>query len=984
MTDPRPHLETLQQRIAALSPERRALLEQRLQQQGLAPVTVAAPLTPQPRPPAVPLSPAQQNLWVRHQLNPESSAYHIGLSWQLAGTLDIAALERSLSEIVQRHESLRTQFVAPVGQPHQEIRSHRLAAPLPVTNLSLLPKAAIAAEVQRLTEHCVKQPFDLSRDPLLRSRLLRLDETTAILLLVLHHLVADGWSRGVLMRELATLYRDFTNDAVPTLPPLPIQYADYTLWQQQWLQSDACRTQLDYWRQQLSGLPALELPTDRPRPAVPNFTSRTCTGTLSSDCVTALKTLSQQAGTTLFMTLLAAFKLLLHRYSAQADIGVGVPVANRNHPEVEPLIGFFVNTLVLRTRFTDKMTFRELLQQVRQVTADAFQHSEVPFAKVVEALQPDRDLSQNPLFQVMFQLQSGYQHQNAAHPDLALPGLAVQQTWLDPGQTKFNLTWHGIEREDGLLLAVEYRLDLFDEARIQRMLGHFQTLLAGILANPDRPVAELPLLSSADRHQVLVTWNQTSVSQPSQCFHQRFEQQVEQTPDAIAVTDPTQQLTYYQLNRRANQLAHTLKAQGIRPETLVGVHLPRSVELLVALLGVVKAGGAYVPVDPSLPAERVRWLLADAQVSLIVTSGAETLGASLDGVYPTLDLIGDRDRIAQAPDHNLAVSLEPDNLAYVIYTSGSTGQPKGTLLTHQGLSNYLNWATQTYPVAEGGAPVQSAIGFDATVTSLFTPLLVGQTVTLLPETHEIEALTQALQAGDTFGLVKLTPAHLKALEPLVLSPSTHAPISPPAKALILGGEALYGRDITPWRQRFPQLRLVNEYGPTEAVVGCCIYDVPLDFNADTVPIGRPIANVQLYVLDPDLEPVPIGVPGELYIGGAGVARGYLNRPDLTAERFVPNPFYGKAEGNRKQGTGTREQGTGNRKNPELKTHLLEQIIKNPEQGQNPSTVRLASTMSSAESSAHAEAHPPIHSSTLYKTGDRVSYRPDGIIEYLGR
>ena len=403
MTDPRLNSEALQQRIAALSLEQRALLEQRLQQQGWSPVAVTSPLGPQSRPPEVPLSPAQQNLWVLHQLNPESSAYHIGLAWRLTGALDIAALEHSLSAITQRHESLRTQFVAPTGQPYQQIRSHHLAAPLPITDLSAWPKAAIAAEVQRLTAQCVQQPFDLSQDSLLRTRLLQLDENRSVLLLVLHHLVADGWSRGVLMRELATLYREFTGDVIPALPPLPIQYADYTLWQQQWLQGAACRTQLDYWRQQLSGLPALALPTDRPRPAVPNFTSRTCTCTLSSDCVTALKTLSQRAGTTLFMTLLAAFKLLLHRYSAQADIGVGVPVANRHHPEVEPLIGFFVNTLVLRTRFTDKMTFRELLLQVRQVTADAFQHGEVPFAKVVEALQPDRDLSQNPLFQVMFQ-----------------------------------------------------------------------------------------------------------------------------------------------------------------------------------------------------------------------------------------------------------------------------------------------------------------------------------------------------------------------------------------------------------------------------------------------------------------------------------------------------------------------------------------------------------------------------------------------------
>jgi len=942
MSDLRSTSEALQQRIAALSPERRALLEQRLKQQGLSPAT-ALPLVPQARPAVVPLSPSQQNLWVLHQLNPDSSAYHIALSWRLTGTLNIPALEGSLNAIAQRHESLRTRFVEQDGQPCQQVLPD-IALSLPVTDLRPLPEAAIEAEIQRLTEQCVKQPFDLSCDPLLRSHLLRLNETTALLLLVLHHIVADGWSRGVLMRELATFYRAFAENAAAALPPLPIQYADYTLWQQQWLQSDACRAQLDYWRQQLAGLPALELPTDRPRPAVPNFTSRTCTCSLPSDCVAALKALSQREGTTLFMTLLAAFKLLLHRYTTQDDIGVGVPVANRNHSEVEPLIGFFVNTLVLRTCLTGSMTFRTLLQQVRQVTADAFQHSEVPFARVVEALECDRDLSQNPLFQVMFQLQSGYQRQNAATLDLDLPGLEVQQTWIDPGQTKFDMTWHGIERDDDLLLAVEYRTDLFNENCIQRMLGHFQTLLAGILAHPDCPVAELSLLSAAERHRLLVEWNQTQTPLPSECFHQRFEAQVEQTPNAVAVIDPTQQLTYDQLNRRANQLAHTLQARGIGPESLVGIYLPRSVELLIALLGVLKAGGAYVPVDPSLPGERVRFMLADAQVSLVVTAGAEALGEVVGSAHPTLDLLDEREKLAQAPDHNPTVSLEPENLAYVIYTSGSTGKPKGTLLTHRGLSNYLHWCTQAYDVAAGGgAPVQSSIGFDATITSLFAPLMVGQPVTLLPETHEVEALSQALQGSDTFSLVKLTPSHLNAIAPLILPPTPHPPIHPSTHSLILGGEALHGRDLAPWQQHFPNLRLINEYGPTEAVVGCCIYDIPLDFAGDTVPIGRPIANVQLYVLDPNLEPVPIGVPGELYIGGAGVARGYLNRPDLTAERFVPNPFF--------QGTGHGGHGIGNKE-----LSLL------------PTSYSLL----------------PTPYSLLYKTGDRARYRPDGTLEYLGR
>lgn len=453
MTD-LPLNSALQQRIAALSPERRALFEQQLKQRGLIQqgMSVAAlggpRMTPaQDRPALVPLSPAQKNLWVLHQLHPGNSAYHIALSWRLTGVLNRPALERSLAAIAQRHEILRTRFVEQDGQPYQSVLPD-ISLSLSVTDLRQLPQAAIEAEIHRITEEFVQQPFDLSRDPLMRSHLLQLNGTTAMLLLVLHHLGADGWSRGVLLREFAAFYRAFAVNSAPSLPPLPIQYADYALWQQQWLQSEACLAQLGYWRQQLAGLPRLELPSDRPRPAIPNFASNTCTGLLPPDSVAALKTLSQREGTTLFMTLLAIFKLLLHRYSAQTDIGVGVPIANRNHVELEPLIGFLVNTVVLRSHLTGGMTFRALLQQVKLVAADAFQSSELPFAKVVEALQPERDLGQNPLFQVMFQLQSGYQRQNAALLDLDIPGLEVQQTWIDPGQNQIrhDLAWNRARR----------------------------------------------------------------------------------------------------------------------------------------------------------------------------------------------------------------------------------------------------------------------------------------------------------------------------------------------------------------------------------------------------------------------------------------------------------------------------------------------------------------------------------------------------------
>ena len=946
MTDPRATTDAFRQRIAALSPERRALLEQHLQQQGLSleePALAEPALTAQVRPPVSPLSPAQQNLWALHQLNPESSAYHIAMSWRLTGRLDIPALEHSLNVIAQRHESLRTIFIEQNGQPFQKVLPEVPSSFWSAADLRLLPETAMQAEVQRLTAQSVRQPFDLSQGPLFRCRLLRLDETASVLLLTLHHIVADGWSRGVLMRELAILYGDFCAGKPVSLSPLPIQYADYALWQQQWLQSNACQIQLDYWRKQLASLPVLELPGDYPRPVIPSFASRTCTHTLSPDRVSALKALGRQQGTTLFMTLLAVFKLLLHRYSAQEDIGVGVPVANRHHSEVELLIGFFVNTLVLRTRLVGTMTFHDLLQQVKQTAAKAFQYQEVPFAKVFEALQPERDLSQNPLFQVMFQLQSGYHLQNAADPDLDLPGLTLRQTWVDPGHTKFDMTWHGIERDNGLLLAVEYRTDLFNDSRIQRMLRHFQTLLDDILANPNRSLAELSLLSPVERHQLLVDWNRTEAPLPAHCFHQRFETQVDKTPDEIAVTDPYKKLTYHQLDHRANQLAHTLRTQGIGPEALVGVCLPRSVDLMVALLGVLKAGGAYVPLDPSLSLERLRFILDDAQASLLIAADLEMMEA-VGSAYPILD-VGDWEAIAQAPGDRPTVKLDPDNLAYVIYTSGSTGRPKGALLTHRGLSNYLSWCAQAYDVAAGdGIPVQSSIGFDATITSLFAPLLTGRSVALLPEPDDIEALSEALQKGDRYSLVKLTPSHLRALAPLLSarldrSVSLRSDIPSPPHSFIIGGEALQARDIAFWRQKFPKTQLINEYGPTEAVVGCCIYDIPLDVDGDAIPIGRPIANVQLYILDSYLEPVPVGVPGELYIGGAGVARGYLNRPDLTAERFVPNPFL--------KGKGKRERGKGNSK---------------PSLPLAPCSLPLA----------------------LYKTGDRARYRPDGTLEYLGR
>ena len=915
MPDTPPSLAALSQRIAALSPEKRALLEKQLKQQGLS--WPEATITPQKRPEWVPLSAAQAHLWVLHQLDPQSSAYHIPMSWRFAGPLDAAVVERSFQAIAQRHESLRTVFLRhpESGQPYQHIEP-KSDFRLVQTDWRQRAHSEAEAEMRCLARQDAREPFDISTGPLWRGHLVRLEDHLSVLILVLHHMIADGWSRGVLMREFAALYGAACGNQAPDLAALPVHYADYALWQQQWLQGQDSRTHLDYWRQQLADLPTLNLPGDRPRGAVPDPSSRTSTHPLSPACTVALKAFSRQHGATLFMTLLATFNVLLQRYSGQAEQVVGVPIANRHYPEVEPLIGFFVNTLVLRTRSAGNPAFIDFLAHVKQVVAEALQHQDAPFSQVVDAIQPERDLSRNPLFQVMFQLQSdSYQLQNAAMPELDLPDLTISQEWIDPGHTKFDMTWHLVDRAETLMVAVEYRTALFDEARINRMLGHFRNLIDAIVTCPTRRLSELPMLSPAEQQQLLVEWNCTETALPPLCFHEAFEQQVGRSPDAIAVRDSDRQLTYQALNQQANQLAAILRQQGVGPERLVGICLRRSVDLVIALLGVLKAGGAYLPLDPALPRERLRFMLEDACVAVTIVEDATFPLVESGASAMTLNLNRDWQSDAETGDGLSPVS--PDHLAYVLYTSGSTGRPKGTLVTHRGLANYLHWSVQDYAVADGGgAPVQSSIGFDATITSLYTPLLAGQTVHLLAEEHEVEALHDVLQHAAGYSLIKLTPAHLQALQPLM------TPAMQPPKAFVIGGEALQARDLAFWQQHAPEVRLINEYGPTETVVGCCTYTVTRHEEvAEGIPIGRPIANVQLYILDANLQPVPVGVPGELYIGGAGVARGYLNQPDLTAERFVPNPFAG------------------------------------PEQ--------TASTV-------------------LYKTGDRVQYRADGIIEYLGR
>ncbi len=950
----------LESRIASLTPEKRALFEKLLRQQTNSSKSIQS-IPPRSQNTELPLSLAQERLWFLHQLDPSNSAYNIAISWQLGGKLQIPTLLASLQTIAQRHESLRTAFPSQAGKPYQEIAS-TVNLQLPIIDLQDLPPHQQIQAVENLAKEEASQPFDLTQAPLMRVKLIRIAPHQATLLLTLHHIIADGWSRGILLRELASCYRAFIKDEKPSLPALPIQYADFALWQREWLNKEEMKVQLAYWRQKLAELPTLELPTDYPRTALQQFQGKTESYLLPKNLLESLKNLSKQQGVTLFMLLLAAFKVLLHRYCQQDEIVLGVPSANRNSQQVQGLIGFFVNTLVLRTDLSGNPSFQTVLERIRTTAAEAFEHQEIPFAKVVEALQIERDLSHNPLVQVMFQVQNeAYQLQNDSQLDLEIPDLEIQQTWVETGATKFDLTCHMVERSQGLLVVMEYCTDLFRPQTITRMIQHLQVLLAAVVENSSLTISEIPILTPQEQHQILVEWNQTQVDYPQKWLHQLFEEQVQHTPDNIAVCYPEQTLTYEELNTKANQLAHLLRTLGIGCESLVGIYLERSPELIIALLAVLKAGGAYIPLDSKLPPERLAYMLGDAKPEIVLTMAASVTGLP-DYQGNVLCLDQDWQAIAQHPKDNLNNVVIGENLAYIIYTSGSTGKPKGVMLTHRGLANYLHWAIQTYPVAAGvGVPVQSAISFDATITSLYTPLLVGKAIMLLPEAEEIEALQNALSSPSNFSLVKLTPAHLSILSQLLpqpsfaqdlenpsphLSPATSLHIPPSLlgkgdrglgfpsdvnsqpspqvqagypQALIIGGEALTEQHLEFWRSYFPQTKLINEYGPTETVVGCCVYDATLGTgdreNFSNVPIGRPIANTQLYILDRYLQPVPVGVPGELYIGGAGVARGYLNRPDLTAERFIRDI------------TGL---------------------------------------------------------STLYKTGDRARYLRDSTIEYLGR
>jgi myxalamid-type nonribosomal peptide synthetase MxaA len=889
-----------------LSAAKRALLEKHLRGERAAGTGTPA-IARRPDGPA-PLSFSQQRLWFLDQLDAGQIAYNIPTALRLTGRLEVPVLERAVNEIIRRHEILRTRFGTAGGQPVQ-IVAPELRLAVGIHDLTGLRESGREAEVVRRAREDGDRPFDLAQGPLLRINLLCLGEQDYVLLFTLHHIVSDGWSAGILFGEFAALYRAFREGQPSPLPDLALQYGDFAHSQRHWLQGGYLERQLAYWRKQLEGAPPLlELPTDHPRPAVPTGRGATHLFRLPPQLAERLRELSREQGVTLFVTLVSAFDVLLHRYSGHRDICLGVAVANRTRPELDGLIGLFVNMLVLRADLSGNPRFTELLGRMQAVSLGAQEHQDLPFEKLIEELNPVRDRSYSPFFQVVLVLH------NLPARAFEIPDLTVRRMEVDFGTAKSDLTLH-ITEDDGFEVAFEYSTDLFEYATIERMAGHFATLLEGIADRPEARLGELPLLTAAERHG-LAEWSGTARRFPDEaCLHELFEQRAAEQPDRPALVCGETALTYGELNERADALARHLRARGVGPETRVGLCLERSAEAIVGIFAILKAGGAYVPLDPASPPERIAELLADCGAALLVTQ--ERLAARWPAGVEILclDQAGDW-RSETGGEGNRPSFLQPESAAYLIYTSGSTGQPKGVVASHRNAVASTAARFGFYPEAPDGFLMVSPFAFDSSVAGIFWTLSRGGRLCLPPEgcPQDPMALAEIIR--------RERPSHLLCLPSLyglLLECAGSGPLDS-LRAVIVAGETCPPNLAAEHYRRLPETRLYNEYGPTEGTVWSSVYEIlPADAaSGAAVPIGRPIPGARLYILDGGLNPAPVGVPGELYVGGAGVARGYHGRPALTAERFVPDPF-GASPGAR-----------------------------------------------------------------LYRTGDRVRWRPDGQLEFLGR
>ncbi|HKH43059.1 MAG TPA: amino acid adenylation domain-containing protein, partial [Thermoanaerobaculia bacterium] len=832
------------------------------------------PIVPAPREKTLPLSFAQQRLWLLDQLEPGRPLYNMPAALRIQGPLDARVLALCFGEILRRHEALRTVFPERDGSPVQVIQPPAPFA-LAVVDLSGLPEEHREAMALTLAADEAGRPFDLDglrRGPLLRGLLLRLAKEDHLAALTLHHIVSDGWSMGILVREVTALYTAFAAGRPSPLAELPVQYADFAAWQRSWLRGEALESEISYWRRQLAGLPPLlDLPADRPRPAVQSYRGATRPVRLPSGLTRQIETLGRREGATLFMVLLAGFQALLARSSGQQDLAVGTPVAGRNRVEIEGLIGFFVNTLVLRGDLSREPTFRELLGRTRETALAAHTHQDVPFEKLVQELAPERSLAHAPLFQVMLALQ------NAAAASLEIPGLHLRLVNGAAPTARFDLLLSLEEHGGGLTGGIEYASDLFDATTIDRLMGHLERLLAAAVATPDLPAFSLPLLSPAECGQILVEWNDTwAVPPPRACLHELFKEQARRTPQAVALIDGTREILYRDLDQAANVLAANLRHRGAGPELVVGVHMERTAEMVTALLGILKAGAAYLPLDPQLPQARRDALIAEGRVSLVVErEGVPSLPGGRECVW-------ERGPGGEGP--------VPDNLAYVLFTSGSTGTPKGVAVTHRSAVELVRWAGTVYAPEElAGVLASTSLSFDLSVFEIFVPLSCGGTVILAQNALELPDLPAA-------GRVTLVNTVPSAMAELVRAGS----LGPSVRTVNLAGEPLQRSLADRIYATGAVERVWNLYGPSEDTTYSTFAQVPRDSLAAPT-IGRPVTATKAYVLASGLEPVPVGVAGELYLGGAGLARGYLHRPDLTAERFLPNPF--AADGGRLYRTG---------------------------------------------------------------------------------